>query len=141
MTSLQDEYQIRRSTDPAMMSFTVLRLPIPDQEIYATAAKIYARADFSRVGDGYPSLTWVWDVLSWGNLATLLDLLDGAEYTDVRVRCETRDGTYPNAIASFKTFTAVMLKPIMSGTDGVPIARSSNAYQTVTLRFRKLVAV
>lgn len=141
MTLLQNEYQIRRSTDPAMMSFTRLELPLPDQVVYRTASAYYVRADQSRVGDGYPTLLWVWDVLSIRKLSILLSLLDGAEYANVRVRSEAKDGTQPNPYASFVTFDGVMLKPIVSGDEGLPIARSHNAMQTVSVQFRKLEVV
>lgn len=139
--SLFDEYQIRRSSDPDMMSFARLDIPIPDQVVYHEYAVVYQRADHSRVGDGYPTLTWTWDVLSRERLATLLSVLDGEDYADVRIRTDARDGEESNAFSSFKTFDAVMWKPILSGKEGTPIARSSRAFQTVTVTFRKLVEV
>lgn len=141
MSILTDAYQIRRAADPALMSFTMLKLPLPDQVVYREHAIYYPRADFSRVGDGYPSLTWVWDVLSDNKLSILLAVLDGAEYADVRVRTEARTGDYSNPTASMKTFDAVMLKPIVSGEEGIPVARSHLAMQTVTVQFRKLEVV
>ena len=141
MTTLHDEYQIRRAADPAMMSFTRLGLPIPDQVVYREFAKYYVRADQSRVGDGFPILLWVWDILTDRKLSILLSILDGAEYAVVRVRSEARTGIEPNPIASFKTFDAVMLKPVISGEEGIPVARSHVALQTVTVQFRKLEIV
>jgi hypothetical protein len=141
MTLLTEEYQIRRSTDPAMVPFTRLKLPLPDQTIYREHAKYYLRADQSRVGDGFPTLTWVWDILTDNKLSILLGFLDGNDYADVRVRTEARLGTTANAEVSFLTFDAVMLKPILSGQEGVPVARSHTALQTVSVNFRQLEAV
>ena len=139
MTLLQDEYQIKRATDASMIAFSRLGIAIPDQVVYMPYTKLYSRADFSRVGDGYPTLTWVWDVLSRNTVSTFLELLNGNEYADVVIRCEVRDGTYPSAIASFKTFSAIMYKPLLSGTDGVSVARSTKTYQTVVVKFKKLI--
>jgi hypothetical protein len=139
--ALIDEYQIRRSTDASMMSFAKLGLPLPDQIVYKPYAIMYERADNSRVGDGYPSLTWTWDVISRSKLATLLTLLDGAEYTNVRIRTDIRDGVDGNAPSAFRTFDAIMWKPDLGGNEGIMIARSHQAYQTVIITFRKLEGV
>ena len=141
MKNLLDEYQIRRSGDSTLFSFAKLGLSIPDQIVYRVASVYYGRADYSRVGDGFPQLTWVWDVLSRSTLAILLTLLDGNDYADVVVRTDTRTGEDPNPLPSFTTFTAVMWKPLLSGEEGVMVARSNLAYQTVSVKFRKLVAV
>jgi len=141
MTTLTDEFQIRRAAGSTLMSFTMLRLPIPDQVIYREAAKYYMRADFSRVGDGFPTLTWVWDVLSDAKLSILLTILDGEDYASVRVRTSARTGVEPGPAAAFKTFDCVMLKPVVSGEEGIPVARSQLAMQTVTVQFRELEIV
>ena len=141
MKNLLDEYKIRRSAGSTLFSFAKLGLPLPDQVVYTVASVYYGRADYSRVGDGYPQLVWVWDVLSRNKLAILLTLLDGADYADVVVRTDTRTGENPNPIPAFTTFTAVMWKPLLSGEEGVMIARSHLAFQTVSINFRKLVAV
>jgi len=141
MSSLFDEYQIRRAADPAMVSFSRLGLPIPDQVLFRESGIAYIRADLSRVGDGYPSVTWVWDVLSRHNVYKFVSILDGETYASVRIRTDKRDGEQGNPEASFTLYDAIMWKPILSGQEGTPIARSSLAFQTVSIEFRKLVEV
>ena len=48
-----------------------LRIPIPDQVVYAPASLYYVRTDGTRVGDGFATFSWIWDVISRENLAIL----------------------------------------------------------------------
>lgn len=139
--SVFDEYQIRRAADPAMMSLGRLSLPVPDQVVFREYALVYVRADLSRVGDGYSSLTWVYDVLTRAHINSFVSLLGGANYASVRLRTDTRDGEYAGVTASFKLYDAVMWKPVLSGQEGISIARSDVAFQTVSINFRKLQEV
>jgi len=141
MKALTEEYQIRREAETYMIPFTRLDIPIPDQIVYSPHATTYIRADHTRIGDGYPTLTWTWDVLSRTGAYKLLSLLDGAEYANVRIRTDIRDGTNPNAASAFRLFDAIMWKPQLSGQEGIMIARSHEAYQTFVLTFKKLVEV
>lgn len=139
--NIVEEYKIRRSTDPDLMSFERLKLPPPDQVVFREYGLVYVRADHSRVGDGYPSLTWVYDVISRANLYKFVALLGGEDYASVRIRTDTRDAEHAGVETSFKIFDAVMWKPVLSGQEGTSIARSDLAFQTVSINFRKLQEV
>jgi hypothetical protein len=136
-----DDYQIRLASDADMMTFARLKIPVPDQVVFREAGLAYVRADMSRVSDGYSSLTWVWDILTRAHINMFITLLDGEDHVLVRVRTDTKNAEFANIDASFKTFDCVMWKPILSGTEGLPIVRSELAFQTVSINFRKLVEV
>lgn len=132
-------YQVGLTAD-TLVSLRDMDIPIPDQVVFHPAARHYQRADYTRVSDGFPFVEWIWDILSIDRLMTLLEFLEDAEYNDVYVRTDVRDGTQIVSEA-FQTYTAVMLKPILSGQEGVHVARSPRALQTVKIVFRKLEAV
>ena len=111
----------------------------PDQAVFTPATVYYDRPDGSRVGDGFKMVSWIWDVISWQRLATLLEYLDGGEYAKVYIRTDLRDGTYYAPRTSYGVYYATMLKPRLTGAEGVPIARSPYAYQTVSIQFRNLI--
>lgn len=116
-----------------------MKIPPPDQVIYNPASSYYVRADQSRVADGFPSVEWVWDTISISRLSLLLDFLDGEQYADVYIQTDKRDGTFPTPMSSFAVFSAIMLMPVLSGEEGVPVARSPYVMQTVQINFRKLI--
>lgn len=115
-----------------------LKIPIADQVVYSPASVYYFRADGTRVGDGFASALWVWDVISGTNLALLLEVLDGADWVRLYVKSDKRDGDYAAPEEGFSVWYAIMYRPILSGSEGVPIARSSQAYQSVKIMFRLL---
>ena len=123
-------------------NLTLLRramIPTPDQVVYKAASVYYVRGDGSRVGDGYTSVGWIWDVISTQKLSYLMTYLNGAEWKYVYIRTDVRDGTYSNPRSAFNVYYAMMLKPILDGVEGVPIARSPYAMQTVRVLFKNLV--
>lgn len=117
-------------------------IPPPDQIVMAPTATVYTRGDASRVGDGYRSCQWIWDVISiekLNNLLNIAGLTDGSHSASIYVVTDIRDGTTHQP--TFKTYQAQMYKPILSGKEGTPIARSPYAYQTVKVTFNKMVEV
>ena len=119
----------------AVVSFRMLRIPIPDQVIWQAASQYYARSDMSRVGDGFSIISMVYDVISYESLARLLDHLNGNESAELYVRTDVRDGTFAIAANAFKIYKATMWKPLLFGQEGEPIVRTSKAYQTVQIKF------
>lgn len=140
MSSFRDDtnYGIGRTlTDIA--DLRLLGVGIPDQVIYDPSATHYERADQTRVGDGFARVTWIWDNIALSRLSALLDFLDGADYAQVYINTDVREGSKVAPSSAFKTFYAIMWRPILSGEEGVPVARSPYAYQTVAIQFRKLI--
>lgn len=131
-------YQIG-STPTGLMSLRELNIPVPDQVVFRPMAAYYVRADFTRVGDGFASTDWIWDVLDLNSVYKLLSFLGGEESVALYVVTDKRDGTIPNPATAFGLYYSIMWKPIMSGEEGVPIARSQVALQTVRLRFVNMV--
>ena len=126
-------------TQAAMAPLRWLGIPVPDQIVYQSASVFYIRGDLSKVGDGYPVTSWVWDVLSNVALSKLLSFLDDNLSAHVYVHTDVRSGEHLRP--QFATFYATMWKPILSGQDGVPVARSPYATQTVQIRFVDLILV
>lgn len=122
-----------------MVSLDLMGVGAPDQVVYAPYATRYELANFQRVGDGFPSVVWIWDIISQGRLSVLLDYLDGAQSASVYINTQERTGKKPQPASEFFTFSAVMIEPDLSGSEGVPVARSAYAFQTVQIQFRKLV--
>ena len=113
----------------------LLGIATPDQVVWRDAAIYYTRGDMSRVGDGLPSWDWIWDVISMSRLSTILSLLSGQESAWIYAHTNRRIGTQPNPAAEFHIYRAMMYKPILAGQEGVPVARSTMAIQTVKLTF------
>ena len=113
-----------------------LKVPIPDQVVYSPASLYYVRTDGTRVGDGFAMLSWIWDVISRENLAILLEPLGGVDYAYVYVKSDKRDGNHALPEEGYSVFYAIMWRPILAGTEGVPIARSSVSYQSVRVQYR-----
>ena len=127
-------------TDPVNMpTLKQLGVPVPDQVTYQAASVYYVRGDMSRIGDGYALASWVWDVISIEKLSKITSLLSGADYVNLYIRTDIRDGTFSNAAISFKVFSAMLWKPLLFGEDGNPIVRTPYAMQSVKLQFVNLV--
>lgn len=107
----------------------------PDQVTYRPASVYYVRSDLSRVGDGFATVVWVWDIMAVERMARLLSFLNGADYADVYIKTDLRDGTIALPRNSFFVYSCKMWKPILSGEEGVPVARSPYALQTVQIKF------
>lgn len=122
-----------------LVSLKQLGIAAPDQVVYQPSSSVIVRGDFSRVGDGFSIVSWVWDIISIDKLARLLALLGGATYADVYIRTDVRDGTKAVAANAFKVFSCTMWKPLIYGQEGTPVAKSPYAIQTVNLQFINLV--
>lgn len=117
-------------------------IPVPDQVVMQQAARYYVRGDATRVSDGYRSCQWIWDVLAIETLASLMRLVGmaaGDTYKNVYIYTDLRDGLA--ALPEFRTYGAVMYMPVLAGSEGVPIARSPYALQSIKITFNKLVEV
>lgn len=137
--TLQDmHYAI--GTDPNNLSDLVrMHVPWPDQIVFEPASVYYTRGDGTRVGDGYITARWIWDLISLQKLSYLLEYLNGNDWARVYIRTDRRDGTYSNPRTAFAVYYGIMLKPIVSGNEGVPLARSPYALQTVSITFKNLL--
>jgi hypothetical protein len=122
-----------------MVYLRQMNIAPPDQIVYKPAAVYYVRSDFSRVGDGFASVEWVWDMISISRLHNIISFLDGEDYASLYVLTDKRDGSYPNPRTSFGLFYATMWKPIITGEEGVFVARSPYVVQTVKLQFVNMV--
>ena len=132
------QYGIGHTAD-TIIPLIRLHVAPPDQVVYNTAAVHYVRGDGSRVGDGVSTLQWIWDTMSRNRLSKLLQYLDNEEYAQVYIVSDRRQGLFPLPVSEFMTFRATMWRPIMSGEDGVGVATSFYAFQTVRLTFVNLV--
>jgi hypothetical protein len=123
----------------AMVALRDLNIGVPDQVTFKPAGLSYVRADYSRVSDGAAMASWVWDIISIHKLALLLNFLNGTTFASVYIQTDVRDGTFAIPKNAFKVFSAIMWKPLLYGEDGVPVARSPYAMQTVNIQFVNLV--
>jgi hypothetical protein len=133
------DFQYAFGSDPN--NLTTLRraqIPIPDQVVYLPASTYYVRTDQSRVGDGQSSVSWIYDVISRDRLKVLLYPLGTADYAYTYVKSDKRDGNYAMPEEGYSVWHAIMWRPILSGQEGVPIARSPVSYQSVHIQFRLL---
>lgn len=117
----------------------LLGIASPDQVVFQPASTFYSRSDFSRVGDGFIAVSWVFDVISIDRLANLLSYLNGSTWNDVYIRTDMRDGTVPMAENAFKVYSCIMWKPMLFGKEGNPVAKSVLAMQSVNIQFMNLV--
>ena len=125
----------------ALLPLRDLKVPPPDQAIIGYPTTII-RGDATRVQDGYLQLQWVWDVLGRESLKILMGAMgvqDGDTYKSVYVSTDARDST--QAIPVFVTYSCILYVPTLTGSDGVSVARSPYAYQSLKLIFNKLVEV
>jgi hypothetical protein len=126
----------------ALIRLDDLDIPIPDQPIFERASVYYKRADNSRVGDGFAYAAWIWDVISRASLSKLLEFLgddDDVESRSLYIKTDKRDAMSPNPRTNFGTYSAVMYRPILSGSEGTFIARSPYGIQSVRVQFQNLV--
>lgn len=126
-------------TPQTLAYLTNMHIPIPDQVVYTPASTYVQRADGTRVGHGYPSAQWIWDVISNSALSQLLEFLNGADYAYVYMRTDTREGIIKQPRNAYDVFYAIMYKPILAGQEGTPIARSPYAMQSVQIQFHRLI--
>ena len=126
-------------TPQRMITLSQMKIAPPDQVVYRPYATAYVRGDYSRVGDGFASTDWIWDIISIVRLYKLLGFLGGADYKDLYVVTDKREGTFPNPRSAFALFYAKMWKPILTGEEGVAVARSPYAMQTVKIQFVNLI--
>jgi len=129
-----DGYKIG-STVSDLVTLQNLGVAIPDQVVYRPASVYYTRADFSRVGDGFASIEWIWDTISISRLSNLLAYLGGDTFKRLYIVTDKRDGTYPNTRIAFAMFDVMMWKPVLSGEEGVSVAKSTYVMQTVKIQF------
>lgn len=122
-----------------LASLRNLGIAPPDQVTFRPASVYYIRSDLSRVGDGFSSVIWVWDIISSEKLSKLMSFLNGADFVDLYIKTDLRDGTHAIPSNSFGIYSCKMWKPILSGEEGVPVARSPYALQTVQIKFVDLV--
>lgn len=127
-------------TPQTLATLTRMKISIPDQVVYSAASVYYVRADGTRVGDGYASANWIWDVMKYEDVFALMGFLDGNDHNLVYIKTDKRDGTSPNPRTAFDVFQCIMWKPVLSGEEGLPIARSPYAYQSVRFHFTNLIA-
>jgi hypothetical protein len=118
-----------------------LGLAAPDQVTYQPASSYTVRADMTRVGDGFIIATWIWDIISIDRMSQLLAYLNGADYVNIYIRTDKRDGTHAIAANAFKVFSAIMWKPLLFGQDGNAVVKSPYALQSVKLQFVNLVEI
>ena len=136
---MSDENKYALGTDPNNLpTLRRMEIPMPDQVVFDKASVYYVRSDGTRVGDGYSVASWIYDVISIHKLASLLEVLDGEDFGYVYVTTDTRDGDISLPEEGFKMYCAIMWRPILSGSEGVPIARSSKSFQSVKIRFKLL---
>lgn len=122
-----------------LVPLSYLGIAAPDQVTYRPASVYYVRSDLSRIGDGFSTVTWVWDMMSIINMSKLLSYLGTADYVSLYIKTDVRDGTYNKPSLAFKVYSCIMWKPILSGEEGVPVAKSPYVLQTVQLKFIDLV--
>ena len=128
------DYAIGNSPS-VLITLRSMRIPAPDQVVFRPYAILRPRADFSRVGDGFASFDWIYDISALSTLYKLLTFLQGNESQQVYVRTDQRTADYPNPEPSFKLYQAIMWKPALSGSEGVWVARSPYAIQTPKISF------
>ena len=130
------DFQYALGVDPEnIATLRRMMIPIPDQVIYSPASIYYVRSDQTRVGDGHANIAWIWDVISRDKLAVLLEPMGGADYLYTYVKSDKRDGEHALPEEGYSIFYAIMYRPILSGKEGTPIARSPKAYQSVKIQF------
>lgn len=126
-------------TIATLAPLSYLNVAPPDQALFFPSSANIVRWDYSRVGDGYAAAHWIYDVISAPRLYTLLSFLDGAESKELYVATPLMNGLQP--YAEYDVFYGTLWRPSLSGQEGVPIARSLSAYQTVKLQFVNLIEV
>ncbi len=138
------DYRVGR-TSAAMLHLRDLSVNAPDQVIFRPYAESYLRADDTRVGDGLATISWIWDVISIIELATILNIFfDNLTDTFAKnrfIRSDKRLGDFPSPEEGFFDFDVTVWRPEVFGPEGTPIARSAKAFQTVEINFTNLVEV
>ena len=133
----ENKYAI--GTDPNNLpTLRRMEIPMPDQVVYAPASVYYVRSDGTRVGDGYAVVSWIYDIISIDRLAALLEVMDGEDSAYLYITTDRRDGDVSLPEEGFHMYYAIMWRPMLSGSEGVPVARSSKAFQSVKIHFRLL---
>lgn len=132
------DYQI--GTDvTAMLPLRRLGVPAPDVPVGSTAAVYYTRADGTRIGDGFTSVAWVYDIISRTALSRLMKFLGNSDWARVYIKTDIRDGNEALPRNAFGVYYGIMYRPILTGEEGSPIAGSMGAFQSVKIQFVDLV--
>ena len=132
------DYRIGLVAD-TLVKLRDMNISPPDQVVFQPAAKYRVRGDLTRVGVGYATVHWIWDVASLERLANLLEFLDGEDSADVYIYTDRRDGRTHAPAEAFNVYSAKMWWPLLYGDEGVPIARSPYAFQTIDIQFKNVV--
>lgn len=141
MINYQDHHYMLGTSQTTMASLQQLRIPLPDTVTGAKASTFYIRTDMHRVGDGFAYFSWVWDIISREALSVIYSMLGDADSVTVYVRTNIQDSVSPSPSLDFHTYSAIMYRPIMTGDDGTPVARSQYSYQSLKLQFVDAVKV
>lgn len=125
-------------TVASIATFAQLGIPKPDQVVFQKAAVYYAKANFHRTADGYPTLMMTWDILSLRAVNALRYFLQNKISNTVYVYTDARDGATPRPQQGFALYKAIMWESVLAGQEGTPVARSPYAVQSFQAKFMHL---
>ena len=111
-------------------------LPNPDRWTFIPYAKTYFTSDGASKGDGHPSATWTWELLSQLQLNALLEFFSAD--TDASVEVDIRTPTERGARVGTTDYTAIMHRPIAGDNKEMIKDSASPVWTEVTMRFTRL---
>ncbi len=111
-------------------------LPNPDRWTFIPYATTYFTSDGESKGDGYPSATWTWELLSQIQLNALLAFFSAD--TDASVEVDIRTPTERGARVGTTDYTAIMHRPIAGDNKEMIKDSVSPVWTEVTMRFTRL---
>lgn len=111
-------------------------LPNPDRWTFIPYATTYLTSDGESKGDGYPSATWMWELLSQIQLNALLEFFSAD--TDASVEVDIRTPTERGARVGTTDYTAIMHRPIGGENKEMIKDSASPVWTEVTMRFTRL---
>lgn len=112
-------------------------LPLPDRWVFTPYSVSKVRGDGRSIGDGNPTASWIWELLSQQQLNNLLAFFanDADASVELNIRTPVERGV---GRVDTGDYTAVMHRPIMGESKNMIPESTSPVWEEVTLRFTKL---
>jgi hypothetical protein len=112
-------------------------LPAPDRWTFTPYSTTKVRGDGRSIGDGYPTASWTWEVLSQQQLDNLLRFF--ASDADASVAIYIRTPTERGFRVEPGDYTAIMHRPIMGDSKTMIPDSTAPVWEEVTVQFTRLV--
>ena len=144
MSSYKIDYRIGTDFDDPLLAggdFTRVihrGLPAPDRWTFTPYSVVKVRGDGRSVGDGNPTASWMWELLSQQQLNNLLAFFasDADASVELKIRTPVERGV---GRVDTGDYTAIMHRPVVGEGKTMIPESTSPVWEEVALMFTKLI--